>query len=351
MSRYLQQLIYESGWKIDKQVLHLPLEVNETKVVTIRKTPEAVHLLNQYLEGSANVEAGEKQKFFSPTALNDYIECRLRFYLKHLAKLYEADEVEEEFDARMFGNLLHDVLAAQYEAFQSNGKQVQREDIDQLKTNTDRLIDQAYRKHFRLDESETVIYEGQRLVVKEMIADFVTKVLDHDKAYAPFFVEMLEEKFVQVFPIASGKRVCVGGTIDRVDFKDNSVRVVDYKTGRDEADFESVASLFSREGKRNKAVFQTFLYSYVYDLRNSGKNVHVKPGLYHRKKLFSTDFEFGHGFGKSKQMIEDAKPFFFEFAEQLNELLTELYDVNQPFDQTRDEKICLYCSFKSICRR
>lgn len=353
MSRYLQQLIYESGLKIDKQVLHLPLEVSEVTAVTVNKTPEVMQILDQYLEGAANTEAGEKQKFFSPTALNDYIECRLRFYLKHLAKLYEAEEVEEEFDARMFGNLLHDVLAWQYEPFKREGKQVTVEDTDRLKKNTESLIDKAYRRHFRMDAEEAIVYEGQRLVVKEMISDFVNKVLDHDKTYTPFHVDMLEERFIQIFPIASGKRICVGGTIDRVDEKDNVIRVVDYKTGRDDTDFESIPSLFAREGKRNKAAFQTFLYSYVYGLRNPEKRGDIKPGLYHRKKLFSSDFEFGHTMGKSRQkeMVEDAKPYFFEFAEQLNELLTELYDVQQPFDQTANEKACMYCSFKSICRR
>lgn len=351
MSRYLQQLIYESGLKIEKQVLLLPLEVSETMPVTVQKTPEIMQLLDQYLEGAAS--AGERQKAFSPTVLNDYVECRLRFYLKHLAKLYEADEVEEEFDARMFGNLLHDVLAWHYLPFKREQRAVQREDIDQLKKNTGTLIDKAYRRHFLIEPDETIVYEGQRLVVKEMISDFVNQVLDHDKVYTPFHVDMLEEKFIQVFPVASGKRVCVGGTIDRADFKDGVVRVVDYKTGRDDSDFESLTSLFSREGRRNKAAFQTFLYSYVYSLRNPGKSFPIKPGLYNRKRLFSPEFKFGHSIGKAKQkeMVEDARPYFFEFAEQLNQLLSELYDVSQPFDQTPNEKSCLYCSFKSICRR
>ncbi len=46
MSRYVQQLVYESGIPIKSFVLHNPVQVNTAKPVTIRKTPEVIALLN-----------------------------------------------------------------------------------------------------------------------------------------------------------------------------------------------------------------------------------------------------------------------------------------------------------------
>ena len=39
----------------------------------------------------------------SPSALNTYMECRLKFYFRHIARIKEPNEVEEELDARVLG--------------------------------------------------------------------------------------------------------------------------------------------------------------------------------------------------------------------------------------------------------
>ena len=88
-----------------------------------------------------------------------------------------------------------------------------------------------------------------------------------DLAYAPFVMEALGAGGFAVILsnwISSPGSVLISGKIDRVDRKDKILRVIDYKTGKDQLDFDSIASLFSREGKRNKAAFQTMLYALLY---------------------------------------------------------------------------------------
>ena len=80
----------------------------------------------------------------------------------------------------------------------------------------------------------------------------------------------------------------LGGKIDRVDRKGKVVRVVDYKTGRVDFDFDSIESLFNRDGKRNKAAFQTLLYAWLYVKSNSSKGDELVPGLYNSKNLFNS---------------------------------------------------------------
>ena len=46
------------------------------------------------------------------TAFRDYLACPYRFYLRHVLKLDERDDSADEMDARSFGILLHDCLAA-----------------------------------------------------------------------------------------------------------------------------------------------------------------------------------------------------------------------------------------------
>jgi hypothetical protein len=61
------------------------------------------------------------------TALRDYLQCRYRFYLKHVLKLRQQSDDCLEMDPARFGNLLHDVLndfGARAEAESADSKKV-----------------------------------------------------------------------------------------------------------------------------------------------------------------------------------------------------------------------------------
>ncbi|HLZ17285.1 MAG TPA: PD-(D/E)XK nuclease family protein, partial [Cyclobacteriaceae bacterium] len=140
----------------------------------------------------------------------------------------------------------------------------------------------------------------------------------------------------------------LGGTIDRVDRKGNEVRIIDYKTGRDELDFKDVESLFARDGKRNKAAFQTLLYALLYR-NNNPAGVKIVPGLINRNNLFDDDFRFGLRI--NKEYLTDATPLFPEFENRLNALLEEIFNPGEVFDQTQREEACKICPFTGICYR
>src|SRR5690606_2608660 len=124
------------------------------------------------------------------------------------------------------------------------------------------LIDEVFIEAYRLDPNKEVKYEGQRLVVREVIKRFAHRIIEIDRIYAPFSIEALEQDGL-IFSVNIAHppyKAVVGGKIDRVDRKGEVVRVIDYKTGKDKLSFESVASLFARDTNRNKAAFQTLLY-------------------------------------------------------------------------------------------
>jgi ATP-dependent helicase/DNAse subunit B len=294
---------------------------------------------------------GERQFFLTPSSLNDYIECSLRFYLRQLALLKEAEEVEEEVDARVFGNILHDVVYWLYDEFRKAGNGIVKpEDLQITDERIDGLIDRAFREFYHMDPTEEVVYEGKRVVVKEVVRTFLRKILERDAEHAPFEVRMLEENFNEKIVLPSGKQVRVGGKIDRADAKNGTVRVIDYKTGRDDLNFESLESLFDGESRHNKAAFQTMLYSYVYFLHH-GAGEKIKPGLLNRNNLFGTDFKFGLKMGKSREPMEDVGMLLPEFGRRLHEIVAELFDPGVPFKQTSNQKSCTYCAYKALCRR
>ncbi|MEZ4971729.1 MAG: PD-(D/E)XK nuclease family protein [Cyclobacteriaceae bacterium] len=350
MSRYVQQLVYESELPIKHYVLHNAVQINAIEAVAVPKTKEILQLLNKYL---AEGGSAEERRELTPSALNDYIECRLRFYLKHLARLREADEVEEDLDARVFGNLLHDVVFWFYQELASRNKgQIDKKDFEGADELVLKLIDKAFIELYRLDPAKEVVYEGQRIVVRTIVREFMSKIVERDRFHAPFIIEALEQKFA--VPFDTGKQTIVlGGKIDRVDRKGQQVRVIDYKTGKDELGVESIESLFDGTGRRNKAAFQTMLYAFLFDKELKDPAAKLVPGLLNRKNLFEENFSFGHplGRGRDKRVIDDARQFFPEFEDRLRHTLSELYDTSVPFDQTPNVKACGFCSYKGICRR
>ncbi|MEQ9210008.1 MAG: PD-(D/E)XK nuclease family protein, partial [Pseudomonadales bacterium] len=214
------------------------------------------------------------------------------------------------------------------------------------------LIDKAFIELYKLDPDKTVTYEGQRIVVRTIVKEFMAKIIERDKSHAPFTIEALEQKFT--IPIQIGdQEIVLGGKIDRVDSKSGTVRIIDYKTGKDELGVESIASLFDREGKRNKAAFQTMLYAYLY-YKELKVEARLTPGLMNRKNLFESSYAFGHPLGKGygkKPIIEDARQHFEEFESLLTDTHSDLYNPESPFDQTTNLKTCNWCSYKEICRR
>ena len=358
MSRYLQQLLFESGLNIRKHVLHNPIQPYGITPLSITKNQQLITALIKLNEGTPRFRG------ISPSALNSYIECRLQFYFKYVAKIKEPKEVEEELDARVLGNFLHKVMEKFYKdlAARKRSKLVEKDDFKYAARTVDLLIDDVFREAYRLEPGKPVEYAGQRLVVKEVVKRFVEQIMRMDAAYAPFTIEALEQEgLLYTLKIDRAPyEIILGGKIDRVDRKGDLLRIIDYKTGKDELDFENIDSLFAREGRRNKAAFQTLLYALMYvnslpaEVTTSGsygetENPRIVPGLINRMNAFDDTFQFGLTVGK--QHVKDVAPMFPHFEQKLKTLFEELFDPAQAFDQTGNREVCRYCAYSHICYR
>lgn len=343
MSRYLRQLQTESELPVKLRVLANKIQLKDAAPISFKQSQKSLEYLQRFTE--------EGEKTLSPSTLNDYIECGLRFYLKHIAGFREADEVEEELDARVMGLLLHDVLHHFYSTVKSQGRSgVMETDFYDLEMTIANLIDNAFIEHYHLDSDKPVLYEGQRLVVREVVKDFALRILSIDKAYAPFEVISLEDQVHSVLQVDPNLKVRMGGKIDRIDRKENVLRIVDYKTGKDELGFESIESLFDATQKRSKAAFQTFYYSLAYSGNLAGAES-LQPGLFNRSNLFKNEFKFGHIMKGSREPLLDVRYLMPEFEQRLKALLANLYNPDHQYIQTENRKNCEYCNFKNLCRR
>jgi RecB family exonuclease len=140
-------------------------------------------------------------------------------------------------------------------------------------------------------------------------------------------------------------RVTFRGYIDRLDEKENGIRVIDYKTGKADNSFKDIPSLFEKEG--NHAALQALLYARMY-VSKSGAGKTVIPGLYFLKTIYQKNFQYVIGKKDSPLVYQD---YARELDENLKAKLEEIFDREKPFQQTDDRNICRSCPYAKLCRR
>ncbi|UII20363.1 PD-(D/E)XK nuclease family protein [Fulvivirga ligni] len=348
MSRFLQQLIHESGFAIQQKVLANYAELEESRVISVPKDEAVLKSLERYLVGGEH-----SYKRLSPSALSTYLDCRLRFYYRYVADLYEKDDIDEDVDARSLGNVLHyamEVLYKDYLDERNSGVTIRKEDFKSIRLRLERAAVKAFREQFSVSEDRVFYFEGKNIIAKEIIKDFMNSILKLDEQYAPFDIIGLEKKYELNIPVEladSEKVVGLRGTIDRLDRKDNNVRLIDYKTGQDKHNFEDIESLFDRK-KKNKVAFQTMYYALLYEREKMPEETMV-PAVFNKDALFlGEDVLLSHRkFGS----VRNAEFYLPEYTEELKKLLVELFDKEVPFDQTDDEQKCKFCAYNNICAR
>ena len=143
----------------------------------------------------------------------------------------------------------------------------------------------------------------------------------------------------------------IGGTIDRIDSKDDTLRIVDYKTGGSPKTPENIKQLFTPADGRPNYIFQTFLYASIMCRKQSLK---VAPSLLYIHRAASETYSPVIEMGEARQPKIPVNNFAFyedEFRERLQTLLQEIYNPEEAFTQTEDTKKCEFCDFRELCRR
>ena len=358
LSRFVQQLQFESSHEVKHQVLANPVTLRPTKAIVVEKSPRVQEKLKRFL-----VDPGEWSPRLTPSALDTYLYCRLRFYFKYCEEFYEPDKLQEELDPMVFGNILHDTMEILYGSLIKREKKqiVDYNDFFGLDAAVDGAVNKAFIQHYQLKDKKKFKLEGRNVIAAEIIKKTARRILKIDQSYAPFRILGLEastrDGYTLDFPLElNGSKLMVGlkGKIDRIDLKQGRIRVIDYKTGKDSREFISMDDLIERESEsRNKAAFQVFFYSYLFLKTNQEDFKTIEPALYNSRDLFTPDFDWRifHKEGRDQFPVDNFLPHTEAFQEILSQLLTEIFDPEIPFDQVEDDRKCKWCPYNGICDR
>ena len=351
-SRFLHQLFYESAFKIKEESFSYDISHFTQKSITVKKNINESNILKKYIEP-------DSKAWLSPSAINTYLNCSLRFYFRYIAGLSEPDEVTEEIDPALFGSILHKAINIIYEPYINNW--INEDIINRINENkniVESAINEAFHGEYFKETGRKSKQEisGRNLIIKEVIQKYVSQILDIDKFYSPFKIISLEQFYTSHTTIVvrnKTEKVKIGGKIDRVDEKDGMLRIIDYKTGKTNNSFKSIDSLFdNKSSERNNAAFQTLLYSLI--LSENIKESDIIPGLYFMREIFSKDFDFRIILKKGRNdshPVNNFKSLSNEFSEKLQKTIQEIYNEEKDFNQTEDLKVCEYCPYAGICHR
>ena len=354
MSRFMLQLLVESPHTIERR--------------SLQSGQQQMHLRPQKREKDAQVmETLRSFKSLSPSAINRYLTCQLTFYFRYVLGIMEPDDNEEdEIDSRIFGNIFHRSAQLLYDRM---GKVIRPDQLKELLQHHEQIeitVDQAIREElFNIKDDRPFQMElnGLQLINREVIIRYLQRLFEIDLSLAPFTIKGNEEKVYQQIPITTSdgsRTISVGGSIDRLDQITNPItgeqyiRVVDYKTGsRDlRRKVNELAEIFSPDNIREKHTdyyLQTMLYSII--VRQHPKlnptQLPVSPALLFIQHTMAEDYDPTLSIGKEK--INDIQTYATDFLENLQKLVSEIFEPQQPFLPTTDKKNCAHCPYRQLC--
>ena len=338
MSRFMLQMLVESGHDIERLALSLPQEAGSTTCQDEKKTKEVMERLHKRFDKQRNPE--RTTPMFTPSSLNIYQKCPKRFYYRYVAEIIEPEDDADDgkIDAPTFGNIFHDAVQKIYErviaAYKSHT--IQPQTLKQL------LANDAYIKGVVDDIMHPV--NGIQLINASVIITYIKQLLKIDSRLAPFTILGLENvvmKGINVKTAEGQLTTTIGGRIDRMDCVTcadgvRRIRVIDYKTGKNNK-------------KNDGYILQSFIYSLLVDespIMNPEK-LEVSPALLYIQHSAGKDFDPTVVYEKEK--VTNVSKFREEFMNIVEQIIAEIFNPEQPFACTDDKTVCTHCPYSNLC--
>lgn len=362
-SRFLKQLDFEINAQhlsnIQLHELVLPTMVSseqQNKEFSIAKTDAIVEKL-------LNME-------YTYSQLNNYLNCPLQFYLKHVAKIEPAEDISESVEQKLIGNAIHDLLDKIGDLLIERPTDYPRI-IGEALQNMDASVENAMRKavlqeHKNSDENKIYIdlSRGKSFLATEVVKKAVTSYLSKlkedfeqaEKEQYSFKILATEQKLTATVNV-DDQAIKLKGFADRIDLRKGLVTLLDYKTGYvDDKGLkcDDLSDIFT--GTEHKQLLQLLMYAYLFD-RGQETGDRIQDTGYSDQ---GTDNEIQNPKSKiqnpSPQKTVNSEslitPEILElFESHLINLLRDIINPELPFVQTDDENHCRYCDYAAICKK
>jgi predicted RecB family nuclease len=197
----------------------------------------------------------------------------------------------------------------------------------------------------KFNQDASLFATGKNLLSFEMANEITLKTLLAEITYLqgltePLYIEQVEASMTASLSVVIGaetKQILVKGYIDRIDRVGDRYRILDYKTGKAESkhvDFNLKPSGVKESFASAKHTLQLTLYCLLFKEK-------YKIDA-HEAAILSLITTKGHIYplqykGEPKEELQAL------LVELLQEVITELYDLESPFIHNESSKYCSYC--------
>jgi len=320
-SRFITQL------EVEKQPAH-----HLTHEIYNAVLPETAYR-PMIIQKSASVMIRMKEiaeKGFSPSALTSYIRNPIDFYFQKILRIREVEEVEENIALNTLGTIIHETLRVLFEPF--IGKYLSESDI----INSYKLMDDEVLKQFRQIYKEGEIKKGRNLlayeVAKRHVSNFLKIELESIKNGDAVKILALEQTFERKLSHPSLPfPVLIKGNVDRIEIRNDHIRIIDYKTGKvDKGNMVLKSWKGLTEAIKNDKIIQVLAYAYIFESIPFEKP--VEAGIISFKNMKAGFLPFAFKEDKQVKMIVDDE-ILSEYTQQLILLLNEILNPDIPFEE------------------
>jgi hypothetical protein len=335
-SRFILQLEWELPQKNpNAKIQHYVAELSETAIEKrvipeIEKNEYVVQLILNYFS--------DPKKGASPSALSTFITCSLNFYYQHLLGIRETEEVMEDAEVSVLGNVVHKVLQEAYHNF--TGKDLNQEKLNIPENQIEKWVIEAF-KHQRFDEQQ--IKKGQNLLQYETALKMINDVITFDrkrlKNNERFSIVALEKKLQTSLIYKNQTPIYFKGNADRIEQNENGIQIIDYKTGKFEESTLNVTKMSDLFKEKNRYAFQLMMYVWMYSKMHPGQEkirAGIISSLQIRKGIVPLRIE------KSEYITKEVVNSFEELLVQ--NVIDEIFNTEKPFSHSESSKYCLCLS-------
>jgi len=344
-SRFISQMIYElpqinKNLSLTEQTLSVAPVDTKPVEISIEKTPQVKARLHQL----AN-------RGLSPTALAMYMKCKLQFYFAQVLRISEPEQVDETIDAATLGEIVHEALHKTYEARKNT-----LISSDVIKAMLPEAIAQV-RTAFAIKFSKQELTTGKNLLIVKVAENMIKRFLLAEMKFleqsgGKIEIIMLEENLesdIQITDPAHGEiyNVKIHGKADRIDRVGGLTRIIDYKTGKVEAnDLKTDQITNFREKNDSGKLLQVLTYALMYTDMNPNEHVELNSGIISLRK--TSAYYIKTAINKTELLD---KELLNAFRKELEVIIASIYDSSEQFSQTENLETCNLCAFSTICNR
>lgn len=336
--------------------------IRQIEYELVKKNPKVILQYFQYKSPIINLKSNiisvdkddtmlKKITKLSPTSISTYLRCSLQYYWKYIMNI-NCDEVNEEIQMNVIGSIIHNTLDELYRNF---GNEIVTE--SKFLEVRNQYLDKCYQNALRNNNFRNGLPKtGFNSIIASVIDTMISRFLDNEH-------NVVKENSLRILCTEKElsfhlNNVELHGFADRIDLLNDKLRVIDYKTGSVNPYDVSISGNAQQLQDMHDKSIQLIMYKYLFiKMLNSNalgldealiahiEEENIVPGIIALQKMSNGVFELKVNNADLANDFEAQCDIMFE------QLISDIFDKNNPFTQTDDTKVCGYCSFRNICKR